>query len=368
MHLAERWLSWRNGLLASPSFQRRAAAFWPTRWVARRRARELFDLVGGFVYSQVLLACVRLRLFELLAERPADTGELAPRLGLDESACERLMEAAAALRLVERTAGCRWALGVLGAPMAGNAGLQALVEHHAALYADLADPVALLRRSAGSTRLGALWAYAGAGQPADLPTEAVAPYSAVMAASAPLVAEELLAAYPVARHRCLLDVGGGEGAFLQRAAELAPALRLMLFDLPAVAERATRRFIDRGLASRASTHGGDFLRDALPTGADLATLLRVVHDHDDGPALRLLQSVRRCLVPGGTLLLAEPMAGTPGAQAMGGAYFGMYLFAMGSGRPRTPDQLTALLRQAGFSSVRPLPTRIPLQAQLLCAR
>ena len=43
-----------------------------TRPIARRRARELFDLCAGFVYSQVLLACVRLRLFEILAEGAAD--------------------------------------------------------------------------------------------------------------------------------------------------------------------------------------------------------------------------------------------------------------------------------------------------------
>ena len=39
-----------------------------------------------------------------------------------------------------------------------------------------------------------------------------------MAASQPLVAQEVLDAYPLARHRCLLDVGGGDGAFLAAAA------------------------------------------------------------------------------------------------------------------------------------------------------
>jgi demethylspheroidene O-methyltransferase len=56
--------SLRNRLLASPGFQRWAAAFPLTRPVARRHTRELFDLVAGFVYSQVLAACVALDLFE----------------------------------------------------------------------------------------------------------------------------------------------------------------------------------------------------------------------------------------------------------------------------------------------------------------
>jgi demethylspheroidene O-methyltransferase len=48
-------------LLTSPAFQRRAAAYLVLRPLARRRARALFDVVAGFVYSQVLLACVRVR-------------------------------------------------------------------------------------------------------------------------------------------------------------------------------------------------------------------------------------------------------------------------------------------------------------------
>ncbi|MEN0075545.1 MAG: methyltransferase, partial [Paracraurococcus sp.] len=63
----------REGLVADPRFRRWAARFPLTRPVARRRTRALFDLCAGFVYSQVLLACVRLRLCELLrAEGPLD--------------------------------------------------------------------------------------------------------------------------------------------------------------------------------------------------------------------------------------------------------------------------------------------------------
>ena len=53
---------WRERLLTSPAFQRWAEANLLTRWIARRRATQVFDLMAGFVYSQVLLACVRLGL------------------------------------------------------------------------------------------------------------------------------------------------------------------------------------------------------------------------------------------------------------------------------------------------------------------
>lgn len=405
--MIDRWLDWRDRLLSNPAFQRWAAAFPLTRPIARRHARELFDLVGGFVYSQILLACVRLRVFDTLAAGPLSTAELSRRLGLDDAATTRLMAAACALELAQRRRDGRYGLGRLGAPMVGNLAVASLVEHHGALYADLADPVALLRGSRGSHgsqgrgedaaqpmragRLAQFWPYAGAvaadegaqatgtapgavaaspdgqSRASSLSDAQVGAYSALMSASQPLVAQEILDAHDLRAHRCLLDVGGGEGRFIIRAAQHAPHLRVMLFDLPAVVARARHALAAAGLGERASVHGGDFTRDALPTGADVVSLVRVVHDHDDAHVLGLLRRVHAALPHGGAVLIAEPMAGTPGAQAMGDAYFGFYLLAMGRGQPRTPQRLAQLLAEAGFGPARLLPTRQPLQTQVLLA-
>ncbi len=363
----DRWKSWGDRLSASPRFQRWAAAFPMTRPIARRRARELFDLVAGFVYSQVLLACVQLRLFDILAEGPQTLAALAPRLSLTEDAARRLLAAAVSLRLVEQRSQARYGLGPLGAPMAGNTAIAAMVEHHASLYADLHDPVALLRGDAGRAQLASYWPYAGAAMPAALAAERVAAYSALMSASQPLVADLIIDAYPIGRHRRLMDVGGGEGTFLAAVARRVPKVELVLFDLPAVADRARDRFAALSLGGRAQAVGGDFLHDALPTGADIVSLVRVVHDHDDAQALALLRSVRRALPAGGSVLLAEPMSGTPGALPMGDAYFGFYLLAMGSGRPRSADELKALLVAAGFGESRLIATPMPLQTCVLLA-
>jgi demethylspheroidene O-methyltransferase len=360
-------------MVARPGFRAWAARFPLTRPVARRRARALFDLCAGFVYSQVLLACVRLRIFEILrAEGPLSAAQLAPRTGLTEEAALRLLRAAASLRLLapRGAGGDRFGLGPLGAAMVGNPGLVAMVEHHAVLYDDLRDPVALLRGEAGGRGgLARLWPYAGEARPAALGAAAVAEYSALMAASQAMIAAEVLDALPGLRgHRVLMDVGGGEGVFLAAAAARAPDLRLVLFDLPAVAERARARFAAAGLSTRAEALGGDFLRDALPAGADLVALVRVLHDHDDAAALALLRAVRQALPPGGTLLLAEPMAETRGAEPMGGAYFGFYLLAMGQGRPRAPAEIAALLREAGFGPPRLLRTATPLLVRAMLVR
>jgi demethylspheroidene O-methyltransferase len=113
---------------------------------------------------------------------------------------------------------------------------------------------------------------------------------------------------------------------------------------------------------------GDFDRDPLPAGADLITLVRVLHDHDDERVDRLLAAAYAALPSGGTLLVAEPMAGTRGAERMGDAYFGVYLWAMGSGRPRTAEDLTGRLRRAGFRRPSERRTRVPLQTRVWVAR
>jgi demethylspheroidene O-methyltransferase len=350
----------KDRLLASPGFRRWAQSFPLTRPLARRRARALFDLCAGFVYAQVLTACVQLRLFDILAERPLAEPELARRLSLPPERLAPLVAAACSLRLVSRRGG-KVALGPLGAAVIGNPGIEAMIGHHAALYADLADPVALLRGGA-DTRLGAYWPYATGAATSDA---GVGAYTDLMAASLPMIADEVLAAYRLDRHQALLDVGGGSGGFLLAVAARAPRLKLMLFDLPQVAERARIRLAEAGVPVRVC--GGSFLDDELPRGADVISLVRIVHDHDEPAARAILAAARRALPKGGTLLLAEPMAGTPGAESVG-AYFSVYLLAMGSGRPRTAAEYTSLLGEAGFASVREARTRMPLMTRLLVAR
>ena len=98
---------------------------------------------------------MRLHLFDILRDGPQTLAD-SPRA----SACRKRVrpgccDAAVALRLAEHRGGGRYGLGKLGHAMVGNPGVAAMIEHHALLYADLADPVALLRGVRGPTALGA---------------------------------------------------------------------------------------------------------------------------------------------------------------------------------------------------------------------
>ena len=364
--LKQRWVGWRNKMIGNPAFQSWASRSIFARGISRVRARRLFDIIAGFTYSQTLYACVEGGIVARLEQGAASSAELGALARLGEDATHRLLRAAAALGVIESVGDDLWMLGEQGVALTGNPGAIAMIRHHHLLYADLADPLSLLRGERSEPgALAGYWPYAlGDGSEGENQA-AVSPYSQLMAASQPMVADQVVHAWRFGQHRRMLDVGGGAGAFIAAVARAAPGLEFGLFDLPAVTAIGARQLGEKGV--HVTAHPGDFRNDPIPAGYDLITLVRILHDHDDDLAQSLLAKVRAALKPGDTLLIAEPMAGTPGAEAMADAYFGFYLLAMGSGRARTPQEIGAMLDKAGFARWTERRTGLPIVTRVIAA-
>jgi demethylspheroidene O-methyltransferase len=211
--LSDRLKSLRNRVFASARFQEWSSTSWLTRHIARREAQALFGMCAGFVFSQVILASVRLGLFQILQQRPLTLDELAPRLGLGPDATRRLLRAGLSLELIEMRSGDRYALGQRGAALLGNPAILDMVEHNAMYYVDLADPVALLKGEAPPTNIARYWPYAGTPTPAGLTGDETTPYTSFMGATQRMIAGDILDAYPLSKRSCLLDVGASDGHF-----------------------------------------------------------------------------------------------------------------------------------------------------------
>ncbi len=362
MSLSDRMAAWRNHLISKPEFQSWAVRNPFTRGIAQQKARAAFDLVAGFVYSQVLSAVVDSGLLEAVRAAPLDEAAFAARSGLPAEGAGRLLRAAAALSLVRQQTDGRYALGETGAALLGNPSVFAMIRHHKAFYRDLADPLALLGGRRPDTELARFWAYDAFASSGE-----AGAYSALMAETQALIARNVLGAYDFRGHQTVMDVGGGLGAFLSAVGAAHAHLNLVLVDLPPVARLAGEHLMAGPLKDRVRIEARDMLADPLPEGADLITLIRVVHDHDDAPVRHLLAACRKALAPGGQLLIAEPMAGISGNEAMADAYFGFYLWAMGRGAPRSPASLEALLQDAGFRKMRHLRTAQPLLVSAILA-
>ncbi|MEL7446744.1 MAG: methyltransferase [Pseudomonadota bacterium] len=366
--LKVRYVAKRNGIFASPKFQHWAAKLPFIRRIARARAGMMFDLVVGFSYSQILRAVIESELLDVLRDGPIDSETVAIRIGLSTEATLTLLRAARSLMLSEEVMPGEWMLGEQGAVLQADPGTQAMIRHHRLMYQDMAEPLELLRKDRREpTELSRYWSYAGALHGAAKAGEETAEYSTLMATSQQFVADQVLACFEFPRTGRLLDVGGGHGAFLTHVGRAYPDLELGLFDLPEVAESGEQAVAQALDADRITGHQGSFFEDPVPSGYDIVSLVRILHDHDDGPALQILENIRSSLEPGGRLLVAEPMAQVPGAEAMGEAFFGLYLWAMGSGRPRSAKEITAMLKQAGFDRTQIVATPQPVIASVIVA-
>ncbi len=370
----EAWQAQLERWYAHPGLYRWSLRNPLTRWLTRRRTRKLFDLMAGFVHSQVLLACVRLDLFRALHHAPADLAELSRRTNLAPSVLQRLLLSAVALDLLEQRGSGRFGLGPLGVPLAQHEGIAQMIEHNHLLYQDMQDPLQFLG-NAWHGGMAQYWPYAH-GKPAPAPQAAeldkFTRYSDLMAASQGFVVQEILSSYFFGEHRCVLDVGAGRGRFVSELAQHATHLQFKMFDLPPVLALANENLRAKGLSERVQLHPGSFLDDPLPPGADLITLVRVAHDHPDAVVRQILQKAHDALPPGGTFLLAEPMAQSESEAGAGDAsvdaYFHFYLLAMGDGRLRTPQELMAMMKEAGFMHVERVPNAMPIHAQILLGR
>lgn len=353
--LGARFRQWRARKIASPDFQRWAARFWLTRPFARRASLQVYDLVSGFVYSQVLQAGVELELFQILHdEGPQRADALALRWGMEPRRARALCQAATAIGLLNLR-GDTYELADLGAAVLGVPGLADMIRHHRVFYRDLEDPVGLLRNHT-DPELSRFWPYVLGTAEGDIPADTAAAYSDLMATSQHLVAEETLAALDLSGITHLADIGGGTGTFLQHVSRAYPKLSLTLMDLPEVMDAARRRLADEGLDSRIRCHPGSFLEAPLPGEVDAISLVRVCYDHDDPTVRSLLKRVHAALSPGGRIIISEPMSGGRTPSRAGDAYFGFYTMAMTTGQPRSAERHMDLLRDAGFTKAQPHPT------------
>ena len=341
---------WIVRLLANPKFQSLASRLPLARGIARRDGAALFDLVQGFVQSQVLMALVELGVLRRLYDHGAQDAEALGRAcGLAPDRMAHLLQAGAALGLLRRRRDGRFGLARRGAALLGVPGLEAMIRHHRAFYADMADPVALLRGE-GETELARFWPYVfGAG--GEIAPEVAERYSGLMAQSQGLVAEDVLRMVRMRGVRCLMDVGGGSGAFLAAVARAYPRLDLRLFDLPEVMPEAARRLGAAGLSERVELRAGSFREVALPEGADAISLVRVLYDHADDTVADLLAKCFAALPPGGRLIVAEPMSGGARPERAGDVYFSFYTMAMGTGCVRSAARVAEMCRAAGFAQV-----------------
>ena len=175
-----------------------------------------------------------------------------------------------------------------------------------------------------------IWAYRAA-RPEDQEV-----FDRGMAALTRRLNHALLEAYDFSPFGTVVDVGGGNGAFLKALVDAHPGMRAVLFDQPQVVDGV------EGL----EVVGGDFF-ESVPAGGDAYVLKSIVHDWEDEDVSRILASVRRAAPAGAVVLIVERDLGAPNAD-VAAKLSDLTMLVLPGGRERTEAEFASLLGAAGF--------------------
>jgi SAM-dependent methyltransferase len=163
----------------------------------------------------------------------------------------------------------------------------------------------------------------------------------------------VLDAYDFSSFETIVDVGGGNGLALAAILHRHPGVRGILFDLPAVAERAREILAGCDVADRLSIVGGDFFV-SVPPSADAYLLRHVLHDWEDGEAVSILGNCRDAMRPGGRVLVVETVIPSGNGPCFG-KWLDLMMLVVG-GRERTREQYAELFSAAGLRLTRVVQT------------
>ncbi len=303
--------------------------------------------VNGYQVTQAIHVAATLGLADLLADGPRASDDLAAATGAHSDALYRLLRALASVGVFREEDGHRFALTPLGDGLRSDA-----PESVGGWAAFVGDPYywqawgALLH----SVRTGEnAFRHVHGTDPWTLRArdpDRSAAFDRAMTSLSRQVAAAVLVAYDFGRFETVVDVGGGNGAFLAAILAKHAAMRGVLFDQPHVVSGAGSLLEAAGVADRCEVVGGSFF-DAVPRGGDAYVLKAILHDWEDADCVRILRTCRRAMADGATLLVVERELGPPNEHP-DSKFSDLNMLVAPGGRERSPEEYAALLEAAGF--------------------
>jgi predicted transcriptional regulator len=315
------------------------------------RLADLADYVVPFT----LRAICELRIADHLAAGPRPVAELARLTGSHELALHRALRALASRDIFTELEPGVFGLTALAEPLRSD--------HPASLR----DAYPLL---AGDIQAWAAFDYTlRTGEPAFDHVQGIGYWeymaerphdSALFDASQRSVTRRelraILPAYDWSSFGTIVDVGGGNGAFLGGILDAFPSVHGILFDQPHVVTAARSVLDNLGVGDRCEVMGGDF-REWAPAGGDAYLLKRVLYAWNDEQATTMLRTIRAGMHPDSRLLLIEPVL-EPGNDFDWGKLYDVLLLVLAGGGGRSLDDLQALFAKADLELVRVIRTRM----------
>jgi len=303
---------------------------------------EITSTGSQYMESRILLTAVRLDLFGVLGRGEAEASQVARSAGADERACTLLLDALCAMGFVTKTNGRYHVqpgkeeyLVPGGRHYVGD-----ILGHHERLWNNWSKLTEVVLSGTPAPREKPRMQDEGARRDFILG----------MANIGAQGARELAQALDPRGTMRLLDVGGGPGTYALAFAEQNPELTAVVFDLPEVVPIAEEQIAARGLGTRVTAAGGNYLEDDLPGGNQLALLSNIIHSLGPEQNRELVGKIHHALEPGGRLLLKDFFVDEDGTSPLWPAVFSInMLVGTENGRSYSEREVLGWLAEAGFS-------------------
>jgi hypothetical protein len=316
---------------------------------------QMMQMLTGFFVTQIAGAVATFSIADHLAKGPATAEQIATVEGINSSATFRLLRACASLGLVTCNDGLRFSatplLGTLRKNVPGSLHSLAIAwsaPGHWRPWGRFVDTMCTGRPQTVPALGATIWDYY-----AQQPEEGAA-FTKAMHGFTSGVVQDVTRVVDTSRAKLAVDVGGASGTLVHSLMTANPQLHGIILDLPDVVPSATAAASALGLAERSTALAGDFF--ASVPEADLYLLKHVLHDWDDGQAVRILENCRRAMRPRGRVIVIELILGEMGKPGPA-PFMDLNMMVMLTGRERTLSEYRGLLKQAGFRLDKSSPIR-----------
>jgi hypothetical protein len=305
-------------------------------------AEEFLELARSYQAAAVLAAAADLDLFDALADGALTAGAMARTLRCDRRGIRVLLDALVALQCLVKQ-GDRYSLPAGAAAFLASASPQSILpmaQHQANCLRNWAQLAKVIKTGRPAERAPSVRGEAG---------DKEAFIGAMHSISAANADRVIQAVRPLRFHH-LLDIGGASGTWTIAFLRARPSARATLFDLPHVIPMARSRLAAAGLDRRLTLVAGDFMKDALPQGADLAWVSAIVHQNSRVQNRALFANAFQALTSRGRIAIRDIVMEETRTRPVAGALFAVnMLVATEGGGTYTFDELQEDLEFAGFT-------------------
>lgn len=327
---------------------------------------KMYEMISNYWVACAIYVAAKLKIADLLSQGPKSLPELAKASQSDEKSLYRVLRAITSVGIFEEKENNIFVLNDLGSTLQSDVAgsvrpwaLANLGEHYPA-FGDLTYGVQTGKVPFDHVHELSLWEYyKNNPESGDNLIKAMAGMSGA-------VLKGIINAYDFSPYSTIVDVGGGNGAMLFALLYSSPSSHGIVFDEPYVVKE-TEKQIPEDLKGRCSVVGGSFF-EKIPANADLYVSKWVVHDWNDREALNLFKVCYNAMRVGSKLLVIDSVIPDELNKPHAGKLLDLNVMAMATGKERTFYEIKNLLKQAGLTFTRLIPTNSEIASIIECEK